>query len=68
MGLNLRTTPQDDEMLERLASVWGVSKQHALLRAAREALAQLEADRRYADSSARMREQWGRTLEILAES
>lgn len=68
MGLNLRTTPEDDEMLDRLASGWGMSKQQALLRAARAAAAQMDADRRYDESSARMREQWAQTLEILAES
>jgi uncharacterized protein (DUF1778 family) len=68
VGLNLRTTPEDDEVLDRLAAGWGMSKQQALLRAARAAVAQLEADRRYEESSGRMREQWAQTLEILAES
>jgi hypothetical protein len=45
-----------------------MSKQQALLRAARVAADQLEADRRYEESSGRMHERWAQTLEILAES
>jgi uncharacterized protein (DUF1778 family) len=68
MALNLRTTPEDDEMLDRLASGWGMSKQQALLRAARTAVAQMDADRRYRESSSRMRQEWAGALEILGES
>ena len=66
--MNLRTTPADDEALERLAAMYGVSKQQAALRAIHETLGRESHRARVSDASQRMRAQWSRTLEDLARS
>jgi predicted transcriptional regulator len=40
MAMSLRLTDEDDELLEALASAYGVSKQQAAIRAIREQAAQ----------------------------
>ena len=66
--MNLRTTREDDEALERLAALYGVSKQQAAVRAIHETLGREVHRARVTDASRRMRAQWSQTLEDLAQS
>lgn len=68
MTFTLRTTPEDDQAIDRLASGYGVSRQQAVLRAVRETLDREVHRARVADASARLREQWAGTLDDLARS
>jgi hypothetical protein len=68
VAMNLRTTREDDEALERLAALYGVSKQQAVLRAVHETLGREAHRARVTDSSQRMRAQWSQTLEDLAKA
>jgi hypothetical protein len=65
MAMTLRTTPEVDSALERLAARWGVSKTEAIMRAIREAddSRSLEADAM--DAYARVTAQYRDALDRL---
>ena len=56
MAMTVRFTAEQDAQLTQLSEIWGVSKQQALVKAIEKMLADLDYDKRVADST-----QWAMT-------
>ncbi len=67
MAMTLRTSPEDDRLIEQLAAALGTSKHEAVLRAIRQQAERADHQGRVEASAARVTQRYGDLLRRLGE-
>lgn len=65
MAMTLRTSPEDDRLIEQLAAAQGTSKHEAVLRAIRQQAERADHQSKVQESTLRVRKRYGELLRRL---